>query len=440
MSRSSRILLGIVVLGAAFVAYSALFRQPETSMTYMTAPVVEGRLSEMVSATGSINAVVTVEVGSQLSGRIAELLVDFNDNVTRGQPVARLDAQTYEARRSEAKAALEMARASVAVKQAELDRARAELADQRALLTVLEARLQGANARHNAAAADLQRKLSLSNLVTAEQREDAELQLEIEAAALKEAQAVVEAHAIQVLVAETNVSRQESDLMNARANIPQREALLDLAQVELDRTLIRAPIDGIVIRRNVSEGQTVAASLEAPTLFTLAQDLSEMEVHARVDETDIGKVKVGQLAKFKVDAFPGRLFEGAVKQIRKAPEVIQNVVTYTVIIATENADELLFPGMTANIQLLVMESDPVLKIPRAALAFTPSGAEAAPDGAVVWRLDDQGNPKALPVQTGLFDRSHAAILDGDLAAGDEVITNQIEQRGERRFLGIRIGF
>jgi HlyD family secretion protein len=442
LRRLGRILVVLAILGIGLVAYDELLQQPETKTTYMTAPAVEGTLRETVTATGSVNAVVTVEVGSQLSGRIAELLVDYNDNVSRHQPVARLDSQTYEARRSEAKAALEMARASVSVKEAELDRAIAEREDARAQLAVLAARFDGATARYNAARANLERKRSLSgrNLITTEELQDAELSLAIEAAALKEARAIVEAHSIKVRVASSNVTRQEADLVNAKANIPQREALLELAEVELDRTLIRAPIDGVVIRRNVSEGQTVAASLEAPTLFTIAQDLTEMELHARVDETDIGQVKLGQTAEFTVDAFPNRRFRGTVKQIRKAPEVMQNVVTYTVIIATQNEDLLLLPGMTANIQLLVMESAPLLKVPRAAIAFTPHDALQQPNGPTVWVLDSAGRPRPIEVETGLRNRTHIGVTSDALAPGDPVVTNEIEQQVERRFLGLRIGF
>jgi len=235
--------------------------------------------------------------------------------------------------------------------------------------------------------------------------------------------------------------------VNARASIPQREALLELAEIELQRTVIRAPIDGIVIRRNVSEGQTVAASLEAPTLFTIAQDLTEMELHARIDETDIGRVKVGQPAEFTVDAHPGRVFEGRVTQIRKAPEVVQNVVTYTVVIETRNDERRLLPGMTANIRVLVMESEPVLKLPLAALAFRPGAIPAADDtgggpgrGETVWTLDAGGEPRPVTVTTGARDRSHVALAAGPLAPGDRVITNEVTQQAGRSVLGLRIGF
>ncbi|SLN14589.1 Macrolide export protein MacA [Roseovarius gaetbuli] len=441
-----QILFVFSIIAIATAGYREFSSRPKTKTTYMTSPVLEGTLSETVTATGSLNAVVTVEVGSQLSGRIAELLVDFNDPVTSGQPVARLDPGTYQARSAEANAALQMARASVAVKEAELNRAQAELEDARANLEVLTARLDGAQARFDAANAALERKRTLRtrNLITTEEFEDAELEHKIVAAELKEARAIVQAHAIKVKVGKADVSRQKADLVNAQANIPQKEALLNLAEIELDRTVIRSPINGIVIGRDVSQGQTVAASLEAPTLFTIAQDLIEMEIHARIDETDIGKVKLGQSAKFTVDAFPDRAFEGTVKLVRKSPEVVQNVVTYTVIIGTENTEQLLLPGMTANIRLLVMESEPLVKVPRAAIEFSPDNMSAQsenyPPGSAVWLLDGNGTPRPVEVETGAHDRTHTAILDGKLQPGEKVITNEIQQDAERRFLGIRIGF
>lgn len=446
MKIALKILFVFSIIAIATAGYRELLSRPKTKTTYMTSPVLEGKLSETVTATGALNAVVTVEVGSQLSGRIAELLVDFNDAVTSGQPVARLDPGTYEARSAEANAALHMARASVAMKEAELNRAQAELEDARANLEVLNSRLDAAQARFDAATAALEPKRTLRtrNLITKEEFEEAELELKIEAAELNEAQAVVKAHVFKIRVGRAEVNRQKADLLNAQANIPQKEALLNLAEIELDRTVIRSPINGIVIGRDVSQGQTVAASLEAPTLFTIAQDLVEMEIHARIDETDIGKVKLGQSAKFTVDAFPDRSFEGTVKLVRKAPEVVQNVVTYTVIIGTENTGQLLLPGMTANIRLLVMESEPLLIVPRAAVGFSPDYITAQlknyPPGSVVWVLDANGTPRPVEVETGAHDRTHTAILGGNLQHGEQVITNEIQQEAERRFLGVRIGF
>ncbi|PUB11097.1 efflux RND transporter periplasmic adaptor subunit [Yoonia sediminilitoris] len=441
-----RILIAVFFIAIVAVGYREYSSQPKAKTTYMTSPVVEGTLNETITATGSLNAVVTVEVGSQLSGRIAELLVDFNDPVTSGQPVAHLDPGAYLARHAEADAALQMARANAAVKEAELNRAQAQLEDAHADLEVLTARLAGAQARFDAATAALERMRTLEtrNLITSEEFEQAELELKVEAAGLEEALAIVEAHAIAVKVSKADVRRQKADLMRALANIPQKEALLNLAEIELDRTVIRSPINGIVIGRDVSQGQTVAASLEAPTLFTIAQDLTEMEIHARIDETDIGKVKPGQSASFTVDAFPDRTFEGTVKLVRKAPEAVQNVVTYTVIIGTQNTGQLLLPGMTANIRLLVMESEPLVKIPRAALDFMPDNIASQsgnyPQEGTVWVLNDNGDPRPVEVEIGANDRTYAAILDASLTPGEQVITNAFQQEAERWFLGIRIGF
>ncbi|WP_135506337.1 efflux RND transporter periplasmic adaptor subunit [Roseovarius aestuariivivens] len=438
-----RAIFFLILLATTVFGYKQLTRVPDVRVTYMTDTVIEGPLRDEISATGAVNAVVTVEVGSQLSGRIAKLLVDFNDIVSRDQPVAQLDAQTYEARLAEAKAALDMARATVAIKQAELDRAKAERDDAASYLTVLRARLDGAQARFDAAKADWDRKVSLDqqNLMTAEAFSAAELNFKLETAALQEAQAVLDAHSLKVQVAEANVARQEADLLNSRANIPQRKALLDLATVEFDRTVIRSPIDGVVIRRNVSEGQTVAASLEAPTLFTIAKDLTQMEIHARIDETDIGMIQSGLRAEITVDAYPDRRFEGLVKQIRKAPEVIQNVVTYTVIITTKNPDLLLLPGMTANVRIVVMETEPLVKVPRAALSFVPDAADTPDGGPNVWVLDDSGAPRPVSVTaTGAQDRTHVAVSPGELKIGQAVIINEISQQAAREVFGIRLGF
>jgi HlyD family secretion protein len=449
MWRSLFVLILLGLIGAGAWLYSQDRAAGEVS--YVTADVVEGRLRETVTATGSVNAVVTVEVGSQQSGQISELLVDFNDTVKKDQPVARLDQQSYEARRAEAHASLEMAKAAVEIKQAELERSLAELADAEANLAVLTARRDGAQAKFESADAELKRKQDLraKGVAPIGELETAQTRQKIEEAALREAEAVLKAHEIKVSVARANVARQKADLANGRANIPQKEALLKLAEVELERTVIRSPIDGVVIKRNVSEGQTVAASLEAPTLFTIAQDLAEMELHARVDETDVGRVKIGQSARFTVDAFPGRVFEGSVAQIRKAPEVIQNVVTYTVVIKTRNDELLLLPGMTASIQILVMETDPVLKVPSAALAFQPSAVRVDPEtnktdaseqSQVVWVLTPDETLKPVQVRTGLRDRASVAVESGELKAGDKVVTNEIAAQADNSLFGLRIGF
>ncbi len=442
-------LWAFVFCGVLVAIYVYLQTDPVIRLTYVTAAVAKGKLRDTVTATGAVNAVVTVEVGSQLSGQLSEILVDYNDTVKRGDVVARLDKQSYEARRAEAHASLEMAKSNVAIKVAELERATADLEDTKSNLAILQARRDGAAAKRDAAEANRSRLQTLSarGVISKGDIEAATAEAKFTASALREAEAVLDTHEIKVAAAAANDARQEADLANARANIPQKEALLNLADVELERTVIRSPIDGIVIKRNVSQGQTVAASLEAPTLFTIAQSLAEMELHASVDETDIGKIAVGQRAQFSVDAFPGVVFSGVTAQIRKAPEVVQNVVTYTVVIKTQNDQLLLLPGMTASIEILVMESEEVLKIPSAALSFRPSAvtlpAEDAAAGeatGLVWVRGPSAVPTPVKVVIGGSDRSATAVLSGDLKAGDEVITTEIASPPPRSFLGIRIGF
>lgn len=438
-------LLFIAVGGAAL----ALLRTGNdyAKVTYLTAEATVGPLVEIITATGTLQALVTVEVGSQLSGRIEKLLVDFNDSVRKGQAVASLDRQSYEARLSEAKASLDMARASVNIKRAELKRAHAELKDAEAQIAVLEARLDGAKARHAAAVADLERNRSLAErrVVTFEELNSADVQEAVDAAALREAEATLAVGRFRVQAAHSNVVRQEADLQNGIANIPQREALQSLAEVELERTIIRAPIDGIVIRRNVSEGQTVAASLEAPTLFTIAQDLREMELIARIDEADIGRIQIGQQARFTVDAYPGRTFQGDVVQVRKSPEVVQNVVTYPVVIRTANADLSLLPGMTASIGIVVMETDEVLRVPIAALAFTPS--TPSPDVAhskaaspTLWLFDGESRIREIAVETGARDRTQVAVSGEGLFSGAKIVTGEVLPSRQRSLFGLRLGF
>lgn len=441
-------LLGLLLIIGIGVAVAMLITDNSPSeVTYVTSEATVGPLVETVTATGTLQALLTIEVGSQLSGRIAELLVDFNDTVRKGQPVASLDRQSYEARLSEAGAALEMARASVNIKRAELERALAELEDANAQIAVLEAQRDGASARYDAAVADAERSRSLSErgVMTAENLSEAEVRKTVEAAALREAEARLAVGRIRVTVAHTGVARQEADLQNGIANIPQREALLDLAKVELERTVIRAPIDGMVIKRNVSEGQTVAASLEAPTLFTIAQDLGEMELIARIDETDIGRILPGQQTSFTVDAYPGRDFTGKVVQVRKSPEVIQNVVTYPVVIRTDNTDLALLPGMTASIRIVVMQTDPLLKVPATALAFVPSAppqnaARAEAANTTVWLFDGSDQLREIAVETGARDRAQVAITGPQIEVGMRVVTGEVAVPEGRSLFGLRLGF
>ncbi len=351
----TRILLGTVVVSLlAGSAWWLARSNGDSGLKYRFAKVERGPIVASVAASGTVNAVVTVQVGSQVSGQVRELAADFNTVVKKDQVIARIDPATFELRVAQATADLASARSAVAV-------ARANLAAQQA---------QFALARANVAEAkrDLERKESLiaRGFLSPAERDKAGTVLTTasEQARAQEAQSAVAAAQVD----------------SARAQVSQRQAVLKQAQVDLDRTFIRAPVDGIVISRSIDAGQTVAASLQAPTLFTIAQDLSHMQVDAAIDEADVGRLALGQTASFTVDAFPGRTFNGEVRQIRKAAQNLQNVVTYTVVIATDNPGQRLLPGMTANVRIVTDQRDSVLKLANAALRFRPpnSGGKTEP--------------------------------------------------------------
>jgi len=302
-----------------------------------TAELAARDLSRVVSSSGRIAPLVTVEVGSQLSGQIEALNVDFNDRVTAGQELARLDPQTFATRVREAEANLEVARAQVSVSQANAQRARSEL---------------------NAAQRAFERAVSLRERGTF-----SEAQYDNVETAFNGARA-------GVAVADAN-------LRNARASLAQREASLESAQVDLERTFIRSPIEGVVIDRRIDVGQTVAASLNAPILFLIAQDLSRVQIEAQIDEADIGDISNGQTVTFDVDAYPGVQFDGVVTQVRLAASAEGNVVTYTVVIQADNPRQRLLPGMTANVTIVTGTVSGALAAPNAALRFTPRGAAEA---------------------------------------------------------------
>jgi HlyD family secretion protein len=346
---------------------------------YRTSRVERGPITAAVSATGNLNAVTTVLVGSQVSGQIKELHADFNTLVKKNQVIARIDPEIFQAKVSQAQADLESARAAVLNQEAQVQRARADVENARAAHA--EARANTAKAQVAVADArrDLDRKAELfrreliakSELDSAEAAHDSALAL-LDAARAKE-QALVAG--IQSVQAQLRVT--EATLQSARAQVDQKRAALRQAQVDLDHTTIRAPVDGVVVSRAVDVGQTVAASLAAPTLFTIAEDLGKMQVEVSVDEADIGRIKLEDRATFTVDSFPGQTFRGTVTQIRKAAQIVQNVVTYTVVVAVDNPGGRLLPGMTANAKMIVAEKPSVLKVPNAALRFRPAGTEAA---------------------------------------------------------------
>jgi len=327
-------LLILAVIGAGAYGTWRTWDRGGDSPKFKLAKIESGPLTAAVSATGTLSPVVSVQVGSQVSGQIKEILVDFNSLVKSGQLIARLDPETYEHRVRQAQADVDAARAGQGVQQAEVARARANLSN---------------------AQRDYERKKTLveKNFISPAERDTAQNTLDAARAALASAEAQVK---------------------NGEAVVRQREAQLAAARVDLERTSIKAPVDGIVVKRSIEPGQTVAASLQAPELFVIAKNLTDMQVETSIDEADVGRVRLGQKASFTVDAFAGRHFEGEVRQVRKAATVVSNVVTYTVVISAANPDLTLLPGMTANVRIITAQKDKVLKAPNAALRFRPAGS------------------------------------------------------------------
>lgn len=334
MSRVNRnVLLGIAGIALVGIGY-ALFAGKGDGVSvggFETAAVDRGDIESIVAATGSVRPVVTVELGSELSGLIAELRADFNDEVREGQVVAVIDPRTFATRVEQAEADLDLANASLTTAEAAISRAEANL-------------VQAERAyRRNIALAD-RGNLSESALDTA-------------LAALEGARA--------------DLASANAQKVTAQATIAQRKAALRQARIDLERTEIRSPIDGVIVNRLVDVGQTVAASLSAPILFEIARDLSAIQIEASVDEADIGTVTPGDVVRFTVDAFRDRRFSGEVRQVRLAPVELNNVVTYTVIIDAANADRSLLPGMTANLEIVTGSRSDVLRVPNEALRFRP---------------------------------------------------------------------
>ncbi|MSP61587.1 MAG: efflux RND transporter periplasmic adaptor subunit [Myxococcales bacterium] len=379
--------------GAVFAAVGWTRTQGKPEVRFETVKVERGRLVAKVTATGTVSALVTVQVGSQVSGRLQQILVDFNSTVKKGQVIARLDPPLFQA-------AVEQARAN-------------------------HSAAQGNSTRAKVQAADAKRQYDRS-------RELAERKL-IAPADLDTAQATAEAAQAQVAA--------------AQGTIEQARAALHQAEINFNFTTIVSPINGVVISRNVDVGQTVAASLQAPTLFTIAEDLRKMQVDTNVAEADVGKLKPGMNASFVVDAYPLERFKGTIRQVRNAPQTVQNVVTYDAVIDVDNSALKLKPGMTANVTFVYAEKDGALKVPNAALRFRPPPELGAakggrPDGGAgqkgqgrggkdddpavrkVWRLQG-ATPAQVTVKIGITDGTATEIAEGELKEGDPVITEMV---------------
>jgi HlyD family secretion protein len=334
---------------------------------FKTVPVDRGPIRATVSATGTVNPVISVQVGSQVTGKIQALYADYNSVVKKGQVIAQIDPATFRARVNQARASLRNAEGSLlkaetalVQRQLELDRMEALRRDQ----FVSQADLDLARTNHRDAAA----------------------QLEV-----------------------------------SRAGVDQAKAALASARLDLGYTTISSPVNGIVVSRNVDVGQTVAAALQAPVLFVIAQDLTRMQVNANVSESDIGGITEGKPAEFTVDAFPRDPFSGTVVQVRNAPISIQNVVTYDVVINVDNRALKLKPGMTANVSIVTAAKEGVLRVPSAALRFRMPGASSERKQPLLWRVDGTGQPQAVPVKTGIADAVHTEVAEGEVREGDRVI-------------------
>lgn len=381
MSGRRAILLGGTMAMAAGLSAYVLLARAEPGPAYRLARVEQGPLVSAITATGTMSALVTVEVSSQLSGQIAELNADFNSRVSKGQVLARLNGDQLAARLAQATADLESARASVTQQQALLDKARADVANAKASVATAEAQRVRADLTQRDADRDLARRQELRGrgVIATADLEKAETAARSARSQVVTAQAQIRQAEAGVASAEASLEVGAAQVEVARAQVAQREAALQLVRVDANRSVIRSPIDGVVVNRAVSSGQTVAASLSAPTLFTIAQDLRQMEVLANIDEADIGRVREGMPVRFTVNAFPGDRFTGTVAQVRLAPKEDQTVVTYIVVITVENPEMRLLPGMTANLRITVDERPSALKIPNAALRFRPPGAELPAD-------------------------------------------------------------
>ncbi|MDY7233123.1 efflux RND transporter periplasmic adaptor subunit [Hyalangium rubrum] len=387
---------GVWLLALLVVAAGAtwlLRRQPtDVAPSYETQPVGRRLIESRVTATGTLSALVTVEVGSQVSGRIQELMVDYNSTVKKGQVIARIDPQLYEAAVARAKANVMAAKANVH-----------------------RARVDAETARKQA---ERSRVLSDKQLIAQAETETAE-------ASAESAQAAV---------------------ASAEGALAQAQATLSEAQVNLRYTTIVSPTDGIVISRSVDVGQTVAASLQAPTLFTIAEDLRKMQVNTSVPEADVGRLEPGMPAAFTVDAYPGERFEGVIRQIRNAPQTVQNVVTYDAVIDVENPELKLKPGMTANVTLTTARKEDALAVPNAALRFKPptpapeqvqaasatggsGGQPRATDGSRTLYVLRDGSPTPVRVRLGVTDGSVTEVVSGELREGDQAITSQAGSAG-----------
>jgi HlyD family secretion protein len=509
LSRKQRLL--VAVAGVAVIGLLAFYfwGNQASAAEYMTAKVERGNLRNTVTATGTLQAVTTVQVGSQASGTISALYADFNSIVKKGQVVAQLDPAVSKAQVDQARANLQQARASLQQARAAVVNSRAGVSDAQAKALAANSTAQSEQAGVSSARANLavlkaqlndaesflrqQQSLVQAGVIAQRDMETAQTSYQTAKAKYDQGEAQVNQALLgqqsaagagiaqsqaQVQASQAQVQQSQAQVAQAEAQVLQTEAALRMAEVNLGHTTIVSPIDGVVVSRDVNVGQTVAASLSAPTLFTIANDLTQMQVIANIDQADIGLVEQAKSVKFTVDAFPGNDFDGKIQQMRLNPQNTQNVVTYNVVIDVNNPEQKLKPGMTANLTITIDERNNVLKVPNAALRFSPqdaqrgsgrrnagdsngqnrgqgAGQQAGSTGAgantggqagaqqgsgrnfasasapvlagqtrIVWVLDENKNLNRRRITIGLTDGVSTEVVDGELKEGEMVVTGQ----------------
>lgn len=437
----------VVGVGALAAGYFAL--RPTggaaNDAPYRTAAIDRGRITASVRATGTLTPMTTVVVGSQLSGQIVEILADYNSQVKAGQVVARLNSDQIKTRRDAAAADLQQAKADLVVKRAQLERAKVARTKANSTVNDLEAqrdrtRAQLADAKRTH---DRQSELFSRGAGAQQALDSARTQVEIQTATLASNEAQIASLKAEIGGLDADIALAQGQVQSGEALIAQRDAKLKDILIDLERTDIRSPVDGVVVQRQVDLGQTVAASLSAPVLFQIAQDLRSIDIYANIDEADVGRLKVGQEVSFSVNAYPNRTFQGKVQMVRLGAQTIQNVVTYTGVVRVENRDLALLPGMTANLQIVTDDRQDVLRVPNAALRFRPLGGPAAlpaaapaeaqagrgggggrAAGALRERIEEEVQP--TPEQK----QAIAAIMSEQRAAGRQAMAGLSEE--ERR--------
>ena len=403
----------------------------QNAITYETVPVERGSIQARITATGNLNAVVDVLVSSQVSGNIKALYADWNSKVRKGQLVALIDPEIFQAQVDQASATFRSAHAASITAQAQVEKAKSDLSAANATEKNAEAIAARDLANETNAKGQWQRAQTLlDEQVTAQQDYDAaKANYEAARAQVTADQAQIDAAMQNILSAQASVRVAQSQLVTAQAQERQTQAALQQAQINLDHTRIMAPVDGTVVARRMDIGQTVAATLNPPTIFEIAQDLTKMQVDTNVDESDVGNVAKGQKTTFMVDSYPGTIFQGMVADIRKAPIITQNVVTYDVVITVDNLDLKLFPGMTANVTILAAKLDDTLKVPNSVLRFRPSVAilkktglpPVLADKQQVYVLAGGKQLAAVPVKFGLSDGKYTAVRSNDLQPGAQAV-------------------